>query len=153
MSLFLHIQNVQLKFVKLCELGEFGKRIHDGFVGYAVGDPDEARAAESGAGDQEDVELLGGLGESRIVFRRSLHEEIEGAFGFDAGEAEFGKAQVERFAVPVVIGDVGLFLEAFRDGQLHEAGGVHEAQDAVGDGHGGKELFEVIHFAGNNDVA
>ena len=153
MSLFLHISNVQLKFVKLSEFGEFGKRIHDRFVGYAVGDPDEARTAEGRAGDNEDVELFGGLGESCVVLRRSLHEEIEGAFRFHAGEAELGKPVVKSFAVPVVIGDVGLFLEAFRDSQLHEAGGIHEAQDAVSDCHGGKELFEIIHFAGNDDVA
>ena len=37
---------MQLKFVKLSEFSEFGKRIHDSFVSDAVGDPDEARTAE-----------------------------------------------------------------------------------------------------------
>ena len=119
----------------------------------AVADPEVAGAAEAVAGNQQQVFLLGGLGEVDGVAAGGFDEQVEGAVGLCHFIAHGGKGLVQGLAVPVVAGKIRPQVGAPGDDFLPQAGGTDMSAAPGRAGNGGVKLLALGAVAGHIHVA
>ena len=112
-----------------------------------------ARSAEAGAGDQQQVEVLGPLTEGHVVRLQRAGEQIEGSAGLGHMIAHLPQGGDQQLAVALVHRQVSCHIAAQRGDLLEQAGGVHIAQGAAGSGHGGIDLLSVRDLSGHQHIA
>ena len=109
--------------------------------------------AEAGAGDDEQVQLLGPAAEGHVVRLQGAGEEVEGPAGLHHMEAHLPQGGDEKFGVLLINFQVRGHVAAQGGDLLEQAGGAHIAQRPARPSHGGVDVVPLSRLLGHQHIA
>jgi len=122
------------------------------FIADASAQPEVLGATEIIAGDNQQILLLGQIGELLGSAKGSLYEEIESTVGEDTRIAIGGQPVVQSLAIEVVCAQVGLDSCTHADYLLLQ-GGSTDVTHHTGSTCGSKQdAITIFHAVGNAEV-